>query len=57
MFRIMGWFNYYGMIAVAIIMIPNIVSAVVKKAHLKIGFTIRLSLHSSKSGAMAVWHL
>lgn len=32
MFRIMGWFNYYGMIAVAIIMIPNIVSAVVNKS-------------------------
>ncbi len=27
----MGWFNYYGLIAVAIIMIPNIVSAVVDK--------------------------
>ncbi len=24
----MGWFNYYGLIAVAIIMIPNIISAV-----------------------------
>ena len=28
----MGWFNYYGLIAVAIITIPNIVSAVVDKA-------------------------
>ena len=27
----MGWFNYYGLIAVAIILIPNIISAVVDK--------------------------
>ena len=27
----MGWFNYYGLIAVAIIMIPNIISAVLDK--------------------------
>lgn len=28
----MGWFNYYGLIAVAIIMIPTIISAIVDKA-------------------------
>lgn len=28
----MNWFNYYGMIAVAIIMIPNIISAAVDKS-------------------------
>ena len=27
----MGWFNYYGLIAVAIILIPNIISAVTDK--------------------------
>lgn len=27
----MSWFNYYGLIAVAIILIPNIISAVVDK--------------------------
>ncbi len=27
----MGWFNYYGLIAVAIILIPNIISAVLDK--------------------------
>lgn len=27
----MGWFNYYGLIAVAILMIPNILSAVLDK--------------------------
>ena len=27
----MGWFNYYGLIAVAIIMIPNIISAATDK--------------------------
>lgn len=27
----MSWFNYYGLIAVAVIMIPNIISAVVDK--------------------------
>lgn len=27
----MGWFNYYGLIAVAIILIPNIISAIVDK--------------------------
>ena len=27
----MGWLNYYGLIAVAIILIPNIISAVVDK--------------------------
>lgn len=28
----MSWFNYYGLIAVAIIMLPNIISAVVDKS-------------------------
>ncbi len=28
----MGWFNYYGLIAVAIILIPNIISAAVDKS-------------------------
>lgn len=28
----MGWFNYYGSIAVAIILVPNIISAVFDKA-------------------------
>ncbi len=28
----MGWFNYYGLIAVAIILVPNIISAVVDKS-------------------------
>lgn len=28
----MSWFNYYGLIAVAIILIPNIISAVVDKS-------------------------
>ena len=28
----MGWFNYYGLIAVAIILIPNIICAVVDKS-------------------------
>ena len=27
----MGWFNYYGLIAVVIIMLPNIISAVLDK--------------------------
>ena len=28
----MGWFNYYGLIAVAIILIPNIICAIVDKS-------------------------
>ena len=28
----MGWFNYYGLVAVAIILIPNIISAIVDKS-------------------------
>lgn len=28
----MSWFNYYGLIAVAIILIPNVISAVVDKS-------------------------
>ena len=31
-FLIMSWFNYYGLIAVAIILIPNIISAIVDKS-------------------------
>jgi len=28
----MGWFNYYGLAIIAIIMAPNVVYAVLKKA-------------------------
>lgn len=28
----MGWFNYYGLIAIAVIMIPNILCAVFNRA-------------------------
>ncbi len=40
----MGWFNYYGLIAVAIIMIPNIISAVVDKTAFENQFNNKIIL-------------
>lgn len=40
----MGWFNYYGLIAVAVIMIPNIVSAVVDKSSFENRFNNKVIL-------------
>lgn len=52
----MGWFNYYGLIAVAIILIPNIISAVTDKNLYSTGHICRpiaISEQVGRYGCMA----
>lgn len=46
----MDWFNYFGLIAVAIILIPNIVSAVVDKSLFESKYDNKLMLVSEQVG-------
>ena len=52
----MGWFNYYGLIAVAIILIPNIISAITDKDLYSTGHICRpiaISEQVGRYGCMA----
>ena len=46
----MGWFNYYGLAIVAIILIPNIISAVVDKGSFENKFSNKTVLVLEQTG-------
>lgn len=56
----MSWFNYYGLIAVAIILIPNIICAIVDKGAFENKYgnkVILLSEQIGRYGCMGLWFL
>lgn len=52
----MSWFNYYGLIAIAVILIPNIISSVVDKSSFENNVNNKMILaleHIGRFGSMA----